>query len=94
MKKAFALFLCLVMMLSLVACGGKPATTTPTTPETSAPKETEAPATTPETEPEKTSNVPQLKGPGNVTLKRLGYNTAFDPNKDGWAKEYKAANEG
>jgi len=82
MKKAFALFLCLVMMLSLVACGGKPATTTPTTPETSAPKETEAPATTPETEPEKPSNVPQLKGPGNVTLKRLGYNTAFDPNKD------------
>ncbi len=86
MKKAFALFLCLVMMLSLVACGGKPATTTPTTPETSAPEKKEpaptTPETTPETEPEKTSNVPQLKGPGNVTLKRLGYNTAFDPNKD------------
>ncbi len=24
----------------------------------------------------------ELKGPGNVTLKRLGYNAAFDPNED------------
>lgn len=24
----------------------------------------------------------ELKGPGNVTIKRLGYNVAFDPNAD------------
>ena len=27
-------------------------------------------------------DVPELKGPGNVTLKRLGYNVAWDPNED------------
>ena len=32
------------------------------------------------------ADVPELKGPGNVTLKRLGYNVAFDPNTDGVAK--------
>ncbi len=29
-----------------------------------------------------TSGVAELKGPGNVTLKRLGYNVPFDVNKD------------
>ncbi|MCI7453849.1 MAG: extracellular solute-binding protein [Spirochaetales bacterium] len=29
-----------------------------------------------------TSTVPELKGPGNVTLKRLGYNVGFDVNND------------
>ena len=28
------------------------------------------------------AEAPELQGPGNVTLKRLGYNVAFDPNKD------------
>lgn len=28
------------------------------------------------------ANVPALKGPGNVTLKRLGYNVAWDPTTD------------
>lgn len=32
------------------------------------------------------AEVPELKGPGNVTLKRLGYNVAFDPNEDIGAK--------
>ncbi len=59
MKKVFALFLCLVMLLSLVACGGNAGTGTNDTPAVS-----------------------ELKGPGNVTLKRLGYNVAFDVNAD------------
>lgn len=28
------------------------------------------------------ADVPELKGPGNVVLKRLGYSAAFDPNTD------------
>lgn len=74
MKKAFALFLCLVMILSMAACGGK-TTTEPTTPEA-----TKAPVSGDKADDKPTANVPELKGPGNVTLKRLGYNTAFDPN--------------
>lgn len=73
MKKVFALFLCLVMVLSLVACGGNETEKT----QTSA---TSSGSTT--VEGEETPDVPELKGPGNVTLKRLGYNTAFDPNTD------------
>mgnify|MGYP000459915460 CR=1 FL=1 len=26
----------------------------------------------------------ELKGPGNVTIKRLGYNVAFDPTQISW----------
>lgn len=71
MKKALALFLCLVIVLGLVACGGKTAT------------ETTAPSNTAATDSGTgQATVPALKGPGNVTLKRLGYNVAFDPNTD------------
>ena len=75
MKKAFALFLCLVMVLSMAACGGSSST------GTTASSNTTAAAAASGTE-QAASSVPQLKGPGNVTLKRLGYNTAFDPNND------------
>lgn len=76
MKKVFALFLCLVMVLSLVACGSTPAG-----------NETKAPAAEGNDVPaaeggEEPPDVPALKGPGNVTLKRLGYNVSFDPNTD------------
>lgn len=78
MKKVFALFLCLVMVLSLVACGGSTQV-----------EETKAPAAANNETPveggdesSETPDVPELKGPGNVTLKRLGYNAAFDPNND------------
>ena len=73
MKKVFALFLCLVMILSMTACGSKATTETKpanTTDSASSGGQQAAP------------EVPALKGPGNVTLKRLGYNTAFDPNTD------------
>lgn len=74
MKRVFALFLCLVMVLSLVACGAK-------APEETVAK-TEPANSANEAAPAEESNVPALKGPGNVTLKRLGYNVAFDPNND------------
>ena len=77
MKKALALFLCLVMILSMAACGSK--TTTETKPE-SKPEATQASASGDKADEKPAANVPELKGPGNVTLKRLGYNTAFDPN--------------
>ena len=76
MKKVFALILALVMLLSLAACGGAPA---------EEPKAPEAPVDTPvvDTPAEPAApEVPALKGPGNVTLKRLGYNVAWDPNTD------------
>ena len=76
MKKVFALFLCLVMVLSLAACGTKaPAATDPKSPVKDNSAGTEGSSS-------EQPNVPALKGPGNVTLKRLGYNVAFDPNTD------------
>ena len=78
MKKVFALILCLVMVLSLVACGG---TTQPV--ETKAPDAPVADTPVNDTPAEPaTPDVPALKGPGNVTLKRLAYSVAFDPNAD------------
>ena len=73
MKKVFAMFLCLVMILSMTACGGN-ATTETKPANTTASASSGGQQAAPE--------VPALKGPGNVTLKRLGYNTAFDPNTD------------
>lgn len=79
MKKVFALILALVMVLSLAACGGAPAeapkTEDPKAPAAEAPKAEDPKA-------EATPEVPALKGPGNVTLKRLGYSVAFDVNTD------------
>ena len=42
----------------------------------------EADAGEADAEEEAGPDVPELKGPGNVTLTRLGYNVAFDPNED------------
>ena len=83
MKKLIALLLALVMVLSLAACGAK----APEAPA-EAPK-TEAPAETPKAEtPAEPAGpeVPALKGPGNVTLKRLGANVALDVNNAWGAK--------
>ena len=79
MKKFLALFLALIMVLSLAACGAKAPAEEPKAEE---PK-VEAPAETPkdETPAEPAApEVPALKGPGNVTLKRLGANVALDVN--------------
>ena len=79
MKKVLALVLALVMILSLAACGGASQTETPKPPVADTPATPDAPATP---EAPATPNVPELKGPGNVTLKRLGQSTSFDPNTD------------
>ena len=72
MKKALSI---LTLIAMLVACLAGCSSNTPgTTPETNGSGKAEPAAST--------SNVPELKGPGNVTLKRLGYNVAFDPNTD------------
>lgn len=79
MKKVFALILALIMVLSLAACGAKAPEAPAEDPKVEAPAETPKDETPAEPAgPE----VPALKGPGNVTLKRLGYNVAFDPNTD------------
>ena len=83
MKKVFALILALIMVLSLAACGAKAPAETPKAEEPKA----EAPAATPETPAEPAApEVPALKGPGNVTLKRLGANVALDVNNAWGAK--------
>ena len=84
MKKVFALILALIMVLSLAACGAK----APEAPKAEEPK-VEAPAETPKEEtPAEPAGpeVPALKGPGNVTLKRLGANVALDVNNAWGAK--------
>ena len=84
MKKFLALFLALIMVLSLAACGAK----APEAPKAEEPK-VEAPAETPKEEtPAEPAGpeVPALKGPGNVTLKRLGANVALDVNNAWGAK--------
>lgn len=81
MKKFLALFLALIMVLSLAACGAK----APEAPKAEEPK-VEAPAETPKEETPAAPEVPALKGPGNVTLKRLGANVALDVNNAWGAK--------
>lgn len=70
MKKVLSILLCIVMVLGIVACGG--GNDNPEQPTTQ--------GNQPTTQGQ--AQVPELKGPGNVTLKRLGYNVAFDPNTD------------
>ena len=77
MKKPLALLLSLLMLFSLTACGGGGNNQ----PASDGNQSTEAPSGDKNTGGEQTA-VPELKGPGNVTLKRLGYNAAFDPNND------------
>ena len=77
MKKPLALLLSLLMLFSLAACGGNDNKQ----PASDGNQSTEAPSGDKNTGGEQTT-VPELKGPGNVTLKRLGYNAAFDPNND------------
>ena len=81
MKKLLALVLCLVMVMSLVACGGGNTEPVATNPPAQSGGDTGS-----NTPADNTPSVPELKGPGNVTLKRLGYNAAFDPNNDIGAK--------
>ena len=77
MKKPLALLLSLLMLFSLAACGGGGNNQ----PTSDGNQSTAAPSGDKNTGGEQTA-VPELKGPGNVTLKRLGYNAAFDPNND------------
>ncbi len=69
MKKAFSILLITALLLTCLAgCGGENSSATPSVPS----GESQSTA----------DNVPALKGPGNVTLKRMGYNIAWDPNAD------------
>lgn len=70
MKKILAAALVAAMTLGLVACGSN-------NNASSGPSSSGQTASTSEG-----GSAYELKGPGNVTLKRLGYNVAFDPNED------------
>lgn len=74
MKKVITLVL--IAMLTISAFGCKAAAPATTTAETTEAAATAAPTAAP------TVEVPALKGPGNVTLKRLGGNVGFDVNTD------------
>lgn len=71
MKKALSILLTAALLLTCLAgCGGA-GSASPSGTDTSGTSQSTAGA-----------NVPALKGPGNVTLKRLGYNVAWDPTTD------------
>lgn len=76
MKKALSVLLIAALLLGCLAgCGGSGSSTpasTSTAPASTGGDSPDAPA----------ANVPGLKGPGNVTLKRLSYNIAWDPTTD------------
>ena len=74
MRKAITILLVLLMVLSAVACGTATTTPTATTKGGTTAAATTAAATT--------AAAPALKGPGKVTLKRLGVNVGFDVNAD------------
>lgn len=69
MKRVIALLLVSILVFALAACGPTTTTVAPTTGTTG------GQTTTSET-------VAALKGPGNITLKRLGGNVGFDVNAD------------
>jgi len=86
MKKSLALILSLLMLFSLVACGGgdsgkDSSNDTPSTSSDSGKTDDKTGGDAADSDSQETSSL-ELKGPGNVTLKRLGANVAFDPNND------------
>lgn len=82
MKKALSLLTLAAMLLAcLVGCSTTPSTVPDNATSDASISAESSPSS--EAAPDSAStSVPELKGPGNVTLKRLGYNVAFDPNAD------------
>ncbi len=86
MKKLLAMFLALAMVLSLAACGEKPAPSTEAT--TKAPETTEAPTTAPETTEAPTTEAPTTAAPEPVVIASIqvmnplleGLEEVKDPN--------------
>ena len=66
MRKAIALFMAALLLFAMVACTQETTTSEPTGGTSSS----------------ETTAASALKGPGNVTLKRLGGNVGFDVNTD------------
>lgn len=69
MKKVLSILMAALLLTCLAGCGGGSSSAASTA---ASGAESSSTATA----------VPELKGPGNVTLKRLGYNAAWDPNTD------------
>ena len=87
MKRRCSILLVLAMLaMCIYACGSKPESNNTDASSPAAEKtegaEKEAENTAPEEGETEKADVPALKGPGNVTLKRLGYNVAWDPTTD------------
>ncbi len=75
MKKLLTIVLVLSMVISLVACSNN-------SESKNGSDTTESTSDTTSSDSSTGSEVPELKGAGNITLKRLGYNAPFDPNED------------
>lgn len=89
--KAAALALGLAMVFNLSACGTQKGAESQGSQggreATAAPKEAGSQDKSQETTAAQAAvSVPELKGPGNVTLKRLGEALSWDPNTDGMAE--------
>lgn len=82
MKKRTSTWIAACLAVCLAGCGGssKPAETTAAGGGTTTAAQSEAQTTA--TAENSNADLPALKGPGNVTLKRLGPNAAWDPNVD------------
>jgi putative aldouronate transport system substrate-binding protein len=80
MKKVLSLLTAVAMLLAcLTGCSNSTNTNSSDDPSSSS---GDGSTSSSVSESSTTAEVPELKGPGNVTLKRLGYNVAFDPNED------------